>query len=181
MALTYTPPSDPRKSLPSFSLLGLDDKTYSGSDFKEKALLIMFICNHCPYVRQLEDRILKLVDFFKDENVKFVGICSNDPKTYPEDATENLKKRYKEKNYNFLYLVDDKAQVARLFEAVCTPDFFLYNQDRKQIWRGRLDDCADSEKEVTKEEMKEAIKKVLQNKTPEIEKPSCGCSIKWPS
>lgn len=179
MALTYTPPSDPNKTCSLFSLTATNGKTYSLDHFKEKILVIMFICNHCPYVRLLENRIIRLVQYFKKKNIRFIGICSNDSKTYPEDSFENLKKRAKEKNYNFIYLHDPSQKIAQKFSAVCTPDFFIYNDKRKQVWRGRFDDSVESEKKVKKEEMKQAIEALLDDKKPPIEQPSFGCSIKW--
>ena len=179
MALTYTPPSNAKKTLPVFSLPAVDGNTYTIDTFKEKVLVIMFICNHCPYVQCLEDRILKLIKFFKNKSVRFVGICSNDSKTYPEDSFSNLKKTWKKKNYGFIYLHDEMQAVAKKLQAVCTPDFFIYNQKRRQAWRGRFDDSVEDEDNVKTEEMKQAIQSVLKNKKPPIEKPSCGCSIKW--
>lgn len=179
MALKYTPPSSLKKKCPGFSLKALDGKVYTQEDFKEKILVFMFICSHCPYVQLIEDRILKLVRYFKNKSVRFIGICSNDAETYPEDSPASLKKRYKQKKFNFVYLVDETQKTAQAFSAVCTPDFFIYNQNRKQAWRGRLDDSVEDESQVTQEEMKLAVQSLLNNKKPPIEKPSFGCSIKW--
>ena len=179
MALVYTPKSNPKKKCPVFSLKALDGKIYHSNKIKEDILAIMFICNHCPYVRLVEGRLLRLVDDFKKKSVRFVGICSNDAETYPEDSFENLKKRAKQKKYNFLYLHDPTQKSARDFEAVCTPDFFIYDKKRRQVWRGRLDDSLESEKKVKKQEMKLAIESLLKGQKPSIEEPSFGCSIKW--
>lgn len=181
MALAYTPSSDSNKTLPTFRLLGVDGNYYQDTSFNEKILVIMFICNHCPYVRILEDRIIEIVNFFNGKDVRFLGVCSNDPQTYPEDSFENLKKRARDKKYGFLYLSDARAQLAQKCEAVCTPDFFIYNKDRKQSWRGRFDDSTDDPKNIQKEEMKLAIESLLKDQKPEVEQPSKGCSIKWPT
>ena len=115
MALTYTPPSNSRLKCPLFSLPAVDGNTYSPDHFKEKILVIMFICNHCPYVLLLEKRIIHLVQHFKNKSVRFVGICSNDAQTYPEDSFMNMKKRARQKKYNFTYLRDETQKTARLF------------------------------------------------------------------
>ena len=179
MALKYTPPSNPRKKCPSFNLPALDGKNYTLESFKEKILVFMFICNHCPYVQLLENRIIKLTRFFKNKSVRFIGICSNDAQTYPEDSFSNLKKRWKKKNFGFVYLFDETQKTAQKFSAVCTPDFFMYNKKRKQVWRGRFDDSVEDETQVSKEEMKMAVQSLLKDEKPPIEKPSFGCSIKW--
>ena len=179
MALKYTPPSQLKNKCPNFSCKALDGKTYTQKDFKEKLIVFMFICNHCPYVQLIEDRILKLILYFKKQNVRFIGICSNDSQTYPEDSFSELKKRWKENKKPFVYLFDEDQKLAQDFKAVCTPDFMIYNKDRRQVWRGRIDDSVENEKKVQTEEMKQAIERLLQNQKPLIEEPSFGCSIKW--
>src|SRR4051812_4327613 len=110
---------------PAFSLLSVDGHPYQLSDFSsKKVLVILFICNHCPYVQAIEDRILKLVRDYEFKGVQFVGICSNDATDYPGDSPQNLLKRWKEKKYGFPYLLDETQEVAKQFGAVCTPDIF---------------------------------------------------------
>lgn len=179
MALKYTPPSQLKNKCPHFSCKSLNGKTYTQNDFKEKLLVFMFICNHCPYVQLIEERLLKLVKYFKKQNVRFIGVCSNDAKTFPEDSFSELKKTWEKSNKPFTYLFDEEQKLAQSFKAVCTPDFMIYNQDRKQAWRGRMDDSVESEKKVQVEEMKQAIEALLQDQKPSIEEPSFGCSIKW--
>lgn len=150
---------------PSFTLPSVDGKTYSLGDFSNgKALLIAFICNHCPYVRAIEDQLIAL----KIDGLQVVGICSNDGKKYPEDAPAALLGRWREKNYGFPYLVDTTQEVAKLFDAVCTPDLFLYDQARKLYYHGRI------------QELESAVRDLLAGKSaPKNQQNSIGCSIKW--
>src|SRR3989338_6595128 len=104
------------------------------------ALAVMFICNHCPYVKAVEERILKLAKELTPQGVQFVGVCSNNAENYPEDSFDNLRNRWQELNYGFPYLFDEDQKMAKDFAAVCTPDFFVYNSDRRLSYRGRLDD-----------------------------------------
>lgn len=181
MALTYTPTEPAIGSIcPDFDLLGVDGKRYSKSHFQGKPLLVMFICNHCPYVKAIEDRLIILGKDLAQNGIQTVAICSNDPNTYPDDNFENLKKRWTEKNYSFPYLHDDTQAVAKTFGAVCTPDYFLYDADFKLSYRGRLDDSWKDSEKVTKRELFLAAV-AIRNKIP-IDfspTPSMGCSIKW--
>ena len=181
MALTYTPQPEIGASCPDFSLPGVDGNTYSLSSFADKkALLIMFICNHCPYVKGIEDRLIELGNSLKTESVGIAAICSNDPTNYEEDSFDNLKKRWKEKSYPFIYLHDLDQTVAKAYGAVCTPDFFVYDQERKLVYRGRLDDSWKEPAKVTQQDLKLAILGTLEGKPPmQNQIASMGCSIKW--
>lgn len=182
MVLLHSEDLDIGSSCPDFNLISAVDNTQKSlSDFTDsKALLIAFICNHCPYVRAIEDRLIKLAKAFKKEDFQLVGICSNDAKGYPSDSPDELRKRWQEKSYGFEYLVDEDQSVAKKFNAVCTPDLFLYDQDRKLYYHGRLDDNWQSEEKVTSQDMYKAIVDMLNSKEPPKEqKPSMGCSIKW--
>lgn len=181
MALTYTPSPDIGKPCPDFKLPAVDGKEYCLDDFKDKkALLVMFICNHCPYVKAIEDRIISLAHSFKNQSVQLIAICSNESSKYKEDSFEGLKARWLEKNYPFPYLHDEMQTVAKKFDAVCTPDFFLFDQNRKLFYRGRLDDSWKDSQQVKREDLKNAIEAILsQQKPPEQQIPSMGCSIKW--
>lgn len=183
MALTYTPAGEIGSPCPNFKLPGVDGKTYSLADFAESpALVIMFICNHCPYVKAVEDRILDLAHSFPTARVQCVAICSNDSTDYPEDSPSELGRRWREKRYGFPYLIDEDQSVARAFQAVCTPDFFLYNNRRELVYRGRLDDSWKDPKRVSRQELRSAIESTLAgSKTIEDQHPSMGCSIKWKS
>ncbi len=182
MALVYTPEKIAIGSdIPDFKLKATDGKEYNKKDFlNNKPLLVMFICNHCPYVKAIEDRLIKLGEDLNKHGINAVGICSNDEINYPDDSFENLKKRAEEKNYPFVYLHDPTQQAAKLFGAVCTPDFFLYDSRAKLAYRGRLDDSWKDPGQVTQRELFSAALDLLMEK--EISSnpiPSMGCSIKW--
>lgn len=181
MALTFTPLPDIGKLCPDFDLLATDGKRYRLADFQnKKVLVVMFICNHCPYVKAVEDRILQLARDLSQESVQFVAICSNDPTEYEEDSFENLKKRAEEKQYPFPYLHDPEQTVAKEFDAVCTPDFYVFDSSRKLVYRGRLDDSWKDVTKVTQQSLKDAIENALSEQPPfEKQFPSMGCSIKW--
>ncbi len=181
MALTYTPEPEIGRRCPEFILSAVDGKTYSLKDFsKSKILVVMFICNHCPYVKAVEDRFIALGNYFETSDVAFVAICANEPTDYPEDSFEKLKERWKEKKYPFPYLHDREQVVARNFDAVCTPDFFVYDQNRHLSYRGRLDDNWKDASKVKSEDLKLAIQDILKKQKVSFRQyPSMGCSIKW--
>ncbi|MEZ4873487.1 MAG: thioredoxin family protein [Bdellovibrionales bacterium] len=184
MALMYTPPGELNSKLPEFSTLSVSGKTIKNSDFAgAQGLLVMFICNHCPYVKAIEDRLIQLGQEFKESAVKIVAVCSNDASDYPEDSFENIKKTWEQKNYPFEYLYDESQSMAKNFGAVCTPDFFLYKNDAegmKLFYRGRLDDSWKDASTVKNRELSAAIQALLAGE-PMVadQKPSMGCSIKW--
>ncbi|MGE0525946.1 MAG: thioredoxin family protein [Bdellovibrionales bacterium] len=181
MALTYTPMGELGAPCPDFRLPSVDGKTVSRDDFAPtKALVIMFICNHCPYVQAIEDRLLLLAREYLMRGVRFVGICANDPTEYPEDAPAALLQRWKEKNYGFPYLIDADQETARRFGAVCTPDLYVYDSEFKLRYRGRLDDSWREPQKVQRQELKEALDALLGARAVNpVQNPSMGCSIKW--
>lgn len=181
MALTYTPPGEIGSALPTFMLPTVMGESFQSSSLKGfKATVILFICNHCPYVVAIEDRIIQLAKEMKSKGVQFVGICSNDAEEYPEDSPENLKQRWLEKNYAFPYLVDESQIVAKTFGAVCTPDFFVYDASMTLRYRGRFDDSWKNASKVQKQELKTALEHIMTGQKLSSEpKPSMGCSIKW--
>ena len=183
MALTYTPEAELGIPCPSFKLPATDGKTYSLEDFKDSpCLVVMFICNHCPYVQALEDRYIALNKELQAQKVQFVGICSNDPTEYQEDSFDELKKRWSDKGYNFPYLHDESQTTAKFFGAVCTPEFYVYNSERKLTYRGRFDDSWKNPAQVQNQELKQAILSTLNGAAlPQAPIPSMGCSIKWKS
>lgn len=181
MALVHTPQTDSSFHCPDFQLPGVDGQTYSLEKFKDKkALLIMFLCNHCPYVKAIEDRLIQLGTDFSNASLGILAICSNNAEEYPEDSFENIQKKWQEKNYSFPYAYDESQKAAQNFGAVCTPDFFLFGPDRKLFYRGRLDDSWKDPNQVSQQDMKMAIEQLLKgedlNFTPTH---SMGCSIKW--
>lgn len=181
MALTHTPTAELGSKCPDFQLPSLDGKTYRRDDFKNgHALVVMFICNHCPYVKAIEDRLIQLGNDLRRQDVNVVAICSNDEGSYPEDSFENLKKNYLAKKMSFFYLHDKTQQVAKLFGAVCTPDFFVYDKDLQLAYRGRLDDSWKEPSQVKKRELYEAVQNLEKGQPPPSEQmSSMGCSIKW--
>jgi len=181
MALTFTPHAELGTGIPAFTLPAVDGKTYSLQDFQnQKPLVIMFICNHCPYVKSIEDRLITLAVELKSQGVNVIGICSNDAKDNAEDSFENLKARSLEKNYPFVYLHDASQSAAHSFGAVCTPDFFVYDSQGKLAYRGRLDDSWKDAKAVKKRELFDAVQILLKNQAvSEKQTPSMGCNIKW--
>lgn len=177
----YTPDPEIGQSCPDFTLPAMDGKTYSLKDFTNgEPLVIMFICNHCPYVKAIEDRLITLGHDLKLKNINVVAICSNDEISYPDDSFENLKARFFEKDYSFTYLHDKTQKVAQTFGAVCTPDYFVYDKNVKLAYRGRLDDSWKEPEKVTKRELYEAVLKLKSAQAlTEPQTPSMGCSIKW--
>ena len=181
MALTYTPASTFGATCPDFTLPSVDGKSVSLTDFANApVLVVMFLCNHCPYVKAIEDRLLILARDLIPRGAAFFAICSNDPVDYPEDAPGELFTRWREKNYGFPYLVDSEQTVARAFGAVCTPDLFVYDHQRKLCYRGRLDDSWRNPLHVTRQELRIAIEQSLDGR-PMLgpQNPAMGCSIKW--
>lgn len=167
--------------LPDFNLQSTDGKHYSQDSFqKSKVLVIMFTCNHCPYVQAYENRLIKLQDSFKDKEVSFVAINANDEINYPLDSFENMVKRAKEKNYNFPYLRDKTQEIARIFGASFTPEIFVFNKERTLQYHGRIDDNWQEPDKVTKQNLKEAIESILTGKPIDrTETQAIGCSVKW--
>ncbi|MFH1861201.1 MAG: thioredoxin family protein [bacterium] len=166
---------------PDFELQAVDGKRYSRNDFKDKkVLVVIFTCNHCPYAQAVEDRIIRLRREYEGKSVQLVGICSNDPAIVPQDSFPELQKRWREKDYGFPYLHDAEQTVARAFGAVCTPEFFVYDAERKLAYHGRLDDNWKEPHKVTRRELQEAVDLLLiDKKLSEKQIPSMGCSIKW--
>ena len=165
---------------PDFSLMGIDDKIHSLDSYAEsKGLLIIFMCNHCPYVKAKIDAIKQIHEKF-NEDIALVGINSNDSAEYPDDSFENMKKIADEKDIKFDYLVDEKQDVAKKYGAICTPDPFLFDQNRRLIFHGRIDNAMNPDDTATENTMQKNIEKYLAGE--KIEKdfdPSIGCSIKW--
>lgn len=157
-------------------------KTLSLTDFKnKKALLVMFVCRHCPYVQHIQDELSKLGKDYEKKDLAIVAISANDVGTHPEDAPAHLKEMALEKNFKFPYLYDATQAVAKAYRAACTPDFFLYDAKRTLVYRGQLDDSRPGNgKPVTGNDLRAAIDAVLSGKpVATLQKPSIGCNIKW--
>jgi peroxiredoxin len=166
---------------PDFDLPSVDGGRFQRDDFRaQKVLVIMFICRHCPYVIAVEDRIVELRRQFAEAGVQFVGVCSNDAKDYPEDAPDQLAARAREMDYGFPYLVDESQEIARRFDAVCTPDLYVYDENRKLAYHGRIDDSWKDAALVTQRELAAALRALVDGGQPAADQsPSMGCSIKW--
>ena len=182
MALTKTPICEFGKKAINFELKSTENKIVSLDNIKgENGTLIMFICNHCPYVKVVIDDIIQDCKKLETMGVKFAAISSNDVKNYPEDSFENMIKFAKKNNFNFPYLSDETQVIAKTYEAVCTPDFFGYNKDLELQYRGRLRELKklipvrDGDSDLLK-----AMKQIAEaNKGPKNQIPSAGCGIKW--
>ena len=171
-----------------FSVPGVDGKTYSLASFREaRALVVVFMCNHCPYVVAVQERINTLAKEYARQGVALIGINSNDPVKYPDDDFEAMKERAKQEGYVFPYAQDRSQDVARAYGAICTPDFFVYRGGRrhddegfKLAYAGRLDDNWKEATQVKRRELALALDAILAGREPDDQQtPSMGCSIKW--
>ena len=146
-----------------------------------KATVVMFLCNHCPYVIHVNPEIVRIVHDFKEKNVNFVGISSNNVEKYPADSPEKMKVLAEEVGYTFPYLYDETQEVAKAYDAACTPDFYVFDEQRKLVYRGRIDDSRpNSGKPLTGKDLREAINPVLEGREVSSRQyPSAGCNIKW--
>ncbi len=167
---------------PNFALRDTDGKIVRLSDFDgSRALLVIFLCNHCPYVKHVANELTKITKEYIAKGVAVVGINSNDAATYPEDSLEKMKEEVTARGYAFPYLYDETQEVAKAYRAACTPDFFLFDADRKLVYRGQMDDSRPSNgRPVTGEDLTAAVEAVLAGRpVPQEQKPSLGCNIKW--
>jgi peroxiredoxin len=176
-----TPPPALGAPCPDFRLPAVDGRSYARDDFaRSPVLVVMFICNHCPYVKAVEDRLIRLACEYGPRGVQLVGICANDATHYPDDAFDKLAARWRDRGYGFPYLHDEAQTVARAFGAVCTPDIFVYDQTRHLAYRGRIDDNWKDASKVTSRELAAALDALLAGRPPSSQqRPSMGCSIKW--
>ena len=182
MVSLETPVCDFGTGAMEFSLPGVDGKTWSLQQCKgENGLLLMFICNHCPYVKAIRERIVRDTKELLQYGINSVAIMSNDPSLYEEDSFANMQKVAKEFQFPFPYLLDETQQVAKAYGAVCTPDFFGYNKDLKLQYRGRLDASRkDTAAADAPRELFDAMVQVAKTgQGPREQIPSMGCSIKW--
>ena len=182
MVSLETPVCDFGLPAPDFALPGVDGRTWTRDDCKgPNGLLVMFICNHCPYVQAVRERIVRDARELAEHGIGCVAIMSNDPSDYPEDSFDNMKRVAEQFDFPFPYLLDETQQTAKHYGAICTPDFFGYNADLGLQYRGRLDE---SRKETApagvRRDLFEAMRQVADTgKGPEHQIPSIGCSIKW--
>lgn len=147
----------------------------------EEAIVIMFICNHCPYVKHLQPELVKLAEDYIPEGVRFAAISSNDIEDYPEDSPELMQGEARKWRYPFPYLYDETQAVARAYDAACTPDFYIFDGDLKLVYRGQFDDSRPgNEKPCTGKDIRDALDDIIKgNPVTENQRPSQGCGIKW--
>ncbi len=182
MVLTKTPICNFGEKTKSFELKGIDDQLHKLEDHIGKnGLLIMFICNHCPYVKAIIRDIVEDCKNLKKEGVNSIAIMSNDTKEYPEDSFENMKIFSKRFNFSFPYLIDDTQEIAKAYGAVCTPDFFGYNSKLELQYRGRIRELKDLKPINSGEsDLSRAMRLIIKTgKGPKEQIPSMGCNIKW--
>jgi len=190
MALTPSTMLELGTEAPDFSLPDTEGNTVSKDDFRGKPLLVMFICNHCPYVKHVADELARLGKDYMPKGVGVVAIMSNDVENYPDDSPEKMKAEKASRGYPFPYLYDASQEIAQAYTAACTPDFFLFDADHKLVYRGQLDDTRperissgnydSSNNEANGKDLRAALDAVLAGEKPGGEqKPSMGCNIKW--
>ncbi len=182
MVLTKTPICNFGEKPHSFELKDVSEKTYNFKDLVgEKGTLIMFICNHCPYVKAVIKDIVHDADKLKNLNINTIAVMSNDTKNYPDDSFENMIKFSKINKFNFPYLFDETQEIAKKYGAVCTPDFFGYNDNLELQYRGRIRELKDLKPVSTGEsDLFNAMKMIAETgRGPQKQIPSMGCNIKW--
>ena len=183
MAVTPSTMTALGSKAPAFTLQDTDNGKYlSLNDLKSnKATVIMFICNHCPFVKHVNEGLVELANDYILKGISFIAISSNDVVNFPEDSPEKMKNEAKSLGYPFPYLYDESQAVARAYDAACTPDFFIYDKDLKLVYRGQMDDSRPKNGiPVTGKDIRQALDCLL-NGNPVLaeQKPSIGCNIKW--
>ncbi|MCW9036037.1 MAG: thioredoxin family protein [Rhodospirillales bacterium] len=182
MALMETPICNFGWPAVDFKLKGIDGSSYTLDSVKgPNGLLIMFICNHCPYVKAIAERLPDTVSRLKDMDIGVIAINSNDTTQYPADSFDNMKLFAEQHSFNFPYLIEDTQEIARAYDAICTPDFFGFNKNLELQYRGRLDSAGiNAVSETTSPDLLNAMKMVAETGNgPKEQIPSMGCSIKW--
>ena len=167
--------------IPKFNLPAVDGKKYRNESFKDKKILIViFSCNHCPYVQAYEERIKSIQEDYSSKNVQIVAINSNDSSKYEDDSLAGMIKRANEKKFNFPYLHDETQETAKLFDASHTPEVFVFNENRELVYHGKIDDNWQDEARVKSRYLREAIDELLLGEEVSVpETFSIGCTIKW--
>ncbi len=188
MAVTYSQMTELGTDAPPFDLPAanpqVDDiarATRRLDDYADaEALVVVFTCNHCPYVLHVEDALLEVARVYQGRGVPFVGICANDAEHYPDDSFENMARRAQQKRYPFPYLHDESQEVARAYGAECTPDFFVYDRARRLVYRGRFDETRPGQGTPTGRDLRQALDQLLDTGAVTMEQyPSMGCNVKW--
>ncbi|MGB0897447.1 MAG: thioredoxin family protein [Flavobacteriaceae bacterium] len=183
MARTPSNMLDLNTQAPNFTLLDTVSNTIvSLSELKgTKATVIMFICNHCPFVIHVNHELVKLANDYKQKDIAFIAISSNDVENYPQDGPDKMQQHAQDNHYPFPYLYDETQEVAKAYDAACTPDFFVFNDQLTLQYRGQLDDSRPgNDINVTGKDIRNALDSILHNlPVSDIQKPSIGCNIKW--
>jgi peroxiredoxin len=183
MALTESNMLSLGTQAPDFSLPDtVSGKTLSLNDVAgEQGTVVMFLCNHCPYVIHINPEIVRVAGDYQSKGIGFVGISANDVENYPQDGPEKMKEQAERVGYTFPYLYDETQEVARAYDAACTPDFYVFDADRKLVYRGRLDKSRPQNDELQDgADLRAALDALLAGKPlPEKQYPSAGCNIKW--
>lgn len=168
---------------PDFNLIDtVSDKMIALNDVKgEIATVVMFICNHCPFVKHVNEQLVKLANDYMNKGIGFAAISSNDVKNFPQDSPELMKKNAEDLGYPFPYLYDETQEIAKAYDAACTPDFYIFDRDLKLVYRGQLDDSRPgNDKPVTGRDIRNALDAILAGKEVDPNQiPSMGCNIKW--
>lgn len=181
MALTETPICNFGDKPASFMLKGVDGKEYSFDDVRgERGTLVMFICNHCPYVKSIVKHLVADAQKMQHMGIGVIAINANDAEEYPEDSFDNMKKFAKEHGFTFPYVYDETQEIAKAYDAVCTPDFFGYNKDDELQYRGRFDARGKEEVPMSMHDLLIAMEMIAETgEGPADQYPSMGCNIKW--
>ena len=181
MALMHSKGMPVGNPAPPFSLPGVDGNVWSLDSFSDaELLLVVFTCNHCPYAIASEDRLIEIQNDYADKGLQMVAISPNDAETYPDDSFDEMKKRAADKAFPFPYLYDESQEVARSYDAACTPDLFVFDRDRKLVYNGRIDDNWQESDQVTRRDLRSVLDAALDESAVDFEHvPSMGCSIKW--
>lgn len=166
---------------PDFKLRNVDGRMVGMQDFEGQPLLVMFMCNHCPFVKHVAGELARLANDYLPRGVAIVGVNSNDAGTHPQDSPEQMVHEAEQRGYGFAYLYDETQEVAKAYGAACTPDFFVFDKDRKLAYRGQLDGSRPGNGvNVTGADLRAALDAVLAGRSPpEKQIPSIGCNIKW--
>jgi peroxiredoxin len=166
---------------PDFALPDTDGRTVRLADHAGKPLLVVFLCNHCPYVKHIANDLAQVTQKYQQKGVAVVAISSNDAVSYPEDAPDQMRMEKRRRGYTFPYLFDESQEVARAYNAQCTPDFFLFDSGHRLVYRGQFDDARPGNgKPITGIDLTMAVDALLAGRpAPAVQKPSLGCNIKW--
>lgn len=166
---------------PKFSLPNLEQEEISLNDFSSaQSYVIAFICPHCPYVKHIEERFASLAAKYQQKGIIFIAINSNDPHQSPQDDIAGMKRQATANNFTFPYLIDHNQEVAHAYQAACTPDLFVFDQNKKLVYRGQFDESRPGRGQATGQDLKSALEALLNDQPlPEEQQPSSGCNIKW--